>query len=138
MTRGAQVDQVDYAKVHPDFEAQPSARRWQGALKELVSVLEMQADQLAREEELRPRSGEPRWAWRVLPRGAFVAVQRQAKERIYALRLSRSEPATTPSQQKKWNQELDTFLKYWGIEWFSKAPEHGKEDGVATVFRYSR
>jgi hypothetical protein len=92
--------------AHPDFIHAPETRRFQGA--SLVSLWAT----LKRELEGKAAGGQ---VYRILPSGACVALWREGPSGLLVLRLSRRERFTTPAGPGKWQQEIDTFCKHFGI-----------------------
>lgn len=92
--------------VHPDFAAADAEHQWVGELSKLREVLQHEAYTL---------KGE--WAWRVLPRGALVAMQIDGQTFKKQLRVVRRlrKPFTDKSA-KAWATERTTFLRELGCE----------------------
>ncbi len=88
---------------HPDFDAAPAEEQWIGDLPELVEKLRHEAYAL---------KGE--WAWRVLPRGALVAMcvpQTFRKQVRFARRLRKG---LTDKTAEAWHAEVTAYLEQMG------------------------
>lgn len=100
------------ATVHPAYLKAGEQRRWGGKLAELLPALRPEAWKLGAEE----KTAAGRWAWRVLPGGAVVSLRiRGDMDLRRELRISRQERPETEEALGKWERELATFLKHFGI-----------------------
>src|SRR5690606_15063816 len=105
---------------HPEYEKAPRARRWTESLPRLRQRLDQESETTPAE----------RWAWRILPHGAVVAMRKGDGRRF--VRISRSQ-APPKGREHKWHDELATFrekllLKGWDEE------EEKTEKGVARIY----
>ena len=91
--------------AHPDFLSAGSEHQWTGELAKLREVLQHEAYTL---------NGE--WAWRVLPRGALVAMQ-VPPNFVKRLRIARRlRKAFSDKSAAAWHVETKTFLDQLGCE----------------------
>lgn len=105
-------------KPHADFLAAPEGRRWNGELSELLPVLRREAYALA--------GG---WAWRVLPRGAYVML-RINPDFYKAVRIARKAKAPPDERARSyWAAELKVFREHLGItDWEQVEPGEPSTD----------
>lgn len=107
---------------HPAFAAAPEGNRWTGSLAELFAELKREALQ-----------GHGRWCWRVLPRGAVVAMRMTDDFPRRQLRLSRRERPEGEAALKAWSVEVQTFLRAFGATGWEPAVAES-ETGVVALF----
>lgn len=107
------------ATIHPAYQQAGEHRRWGGRLAELLPALRPEAWKLGADE----KTAAGRWAWRVLPGGAVVSLRiRGDMDLRRELRISRGERPETEAARGRWEQELSTFLKHFGVTEVSKTP----------------
>ncbi len=95
------------------------SRTWERPLSGLRAELEREAADTA-----------PRWAWRILPRGACVAVQ--VLDDTLKVRIARP-AAPAGADLRRWEQELATFRRELCLDgWEEENDPEGR--GVAVVF----
>lgn len=90
---------------HPDFLEAPEENRWTGTLPQLAKVLKHEAYQL---------QGE--WAWRILPRGALVAICVPPTFRKQLRIARRLRKGLTGNTAKAWHTEVRNDLEEIGCE----------------------
>lgn len=90
--------------THPLFDRYPD-HQWTGDLPGLFKRLLKEA----------PDTNGSAFAWRVLPRGAVVGVRIHPQHLRPELKIARSEAPTTPDGWARWEHEVGTFLKQFGI-----------------------
>lgn len=111
------------ASPHPDYLAVDESRRWALPLHELYPFLKRECFKL-----------RGRWAWRVLPHGALVAVRINPDNFRPELRISRKDAPDSDKGWERWAKELVTFLTHWGGEgkWIVLSRVEGKCDTTYT------
>lgn len=112
---------------HPDYAAVPEAARWARPLGDLLGVLKKEA-----------WAAHGRWCWRMLPHGALVSVRIMDEGQGVAaystqLRIARKAPLDTDDKRKRWGQELEVFLKHFGMGWQRQS---GAEDPTKADVTY--
>ena len=103
------------AEVHPLFETVPPARRYSGgSLGELWLILNKEAKAChATREDVAEDLG---WHWRMLPRGAMVALRVRADLwNRRELRIARAEPPADAAGWRSWTTEIAVFLKMFHV-----------------------
>lgn len=135
----------------PLYSAMPPARRYSGELGGLWHVLNLEAKQeRTTGQEVREDLG---WHWRVLPRGAVVALRRRGD--LWGrreLRIARAEAPDSPKGWERWEKEVAVFLDKFGLtpmdgetpcttpgeEWFRVRNEPRDEGKAAARFQELR
>ena len=101
-------------EVHPLFASVSPARRFAGELGGLFPLLDTESKPTrTTPAELEADTG---WAWRVLPRGAVVAMRR--RHDLWGrreLRLARAEAPDSPEGWARWEKEVAVFLSSFGM-----------------------
>lgn len=112
-----------HTDLHPTYLAAPPEERWRGGtLASLWAHLEAKA------------AGTPDvWARAFLPGGAIVAL-RQPEEGPRQLSIGRMEPFTTDEGAEKWEREVDTFAKHFGVEGWTRSTAQSRRGGPLTMF----
>lgn len=134
------------ADFHPAFQQANETRRWTGPLAELLPALRPEAYRLAGSDKM-PGA----WAWRVLPHGAAVSLRiRPDMDFRREIRIARADRPATEEGLKRWERELETFCRHFGItvldgetpatsslgcfHRLSEAPEDSTRGGIAARF----
>jgi hypothetical protein len=91
-------------KTHTDFDAASSERQWGGDLPTLAETLKHEAYEL---------KGE--WAWRILPRGALVAMCVPPTFRKQLRIARRLRKGLTDKTAQAWHAEVRVFLEQFGF-----------------------
>lgn len=106
---------------HEDFRAAPAPSRWTRSLAELAVVLRHGAWE---------HPGE--WTWRILPRGAMVAMRARSDQRK-EVRISRREEPKDEKARNRWIGECVVFLKHLGCDHWTAALVHDTKAKVLYV-----
>ena len=112
---------IPFAGAHPDFTSAGAPHRYSGVLAELFPLLD-------RECQARPHTIR----WRVLRSGAVVSMSR-SPDGLRVLRIARREKPKTADGPAKWDAELATFLRHFGIEHWPRSDDPNAI-GVAAEF----
>lgn len=100
------------ANLHPAYQRAAEQRKWGGRLAELLPALRPEAWRLGADE----KTSAGRWAWRVLPGGAVVSLRIRGDMDVRReLRISRQERPETDEARERWERELQTFLRHFGV-----------------------
>jgi len=112
--------------THPDFNKCKPEKRWSGGtLFTLWNVLNA-------ELMLEETTSEP--VYRILPSGALVALGRSDR---LVVRIARSSKPTTAEGVAKFEQEVDTFARHFGIQnWDRRHVESAR--GIAMMLSEPR
>lgn len=101
---------------HPLFERVHPSRRYTGKLEHLLAFLRKDAYRIAQAAGRRERIEDKDFAWVVLRGGAIVGLRvRGDMDMRKEIRIARERRPETPESKKKWNAEVGTFLKHFGI-----------------------
>jgi len=100
---------------HPDFLAVKPSHRWTGSLIDLLVNLRHEAYRIGAASNEAMREADKDWAWRVLPRGAFVGIRMRPDlaGMRREMRISRNEPLRDPP---KFEVEVQTFLTKFRLQ----------------------
>lgn len=100
---------------HPSFKAVPAHRRWLGLRLDAL-FLKLQEEAKADRPTPELLAEDKGWSWRMLRRGAVVALRHRPDlyDRL-ELRLARVDAPTDARGWKAWDREVDTFLGKFGI-----------------------
>lgn len=103
-------------KVHPLYTQVPAEKRYGGKLADLLPLLRRELTELAGRLTQAPATDDPWPVWRCLPTGAVVALRvRESEEMRREIRIARGETLTNDAQRAKWDAEVATFARHFGI-----------------------
>lgn len=101
----------------------PDPHLWTGGLLALSAQLQHEA-----------RLRAPRWAWRRLRGGACVSCRVHPEHQVLQVRIARVDRPGLKAQPK-WEQEIQTFIRYLGLAGWQRADvELTDAGGVAALF----
>lgn len=102
------------SEPHSLFLQVPEWRRWTGPLEELLGAIRHDAYQLAQDATEEDRAQDRDFAWRVLRRGAVVALRIRGDESFRReIRIARAEPL---ADRARWLLEVGIFVREFGLK----------------------